>query len=202
VSNFRNSSKKASKVTRRVNSLPLRTRILIVCEGMKTEPNYFRSFRVNARIEIEPASGNTLSLVRRAEELAEGDTFDQIWCVFDRDSFPPGNFNNAIFAARAKGFRVAYTNEAFELWYMLHFNYHTSALSRTQYEPILTRNLGRKYRKNDSTMYTTLKSMQQAAITNAEGLISYYGVKHNPEVDNPSTTVHELVIELNKFLIP
>jgi hypothetical protein len=35
---------------RKVETRNLRQRILIVCEGAKTEPNYFKSFRVNKTI--------------------------------------------------------------------------------------------------------------------------------------------------------
>jgi hypothetical protein len=170
---FQKSSKKISDIKRKINSRPLRTRILIVCEGMKTEPNYFKSFRVNAQIEIEEAAGNTISLIRKAQEVAEGGDFDQIWCVFDRDSFPNGNFNNAIHAATASGFRAAYTNEAFELWYLLHFNYHISALSRHQYSKILSNNLGKNYQKNDTSMYELLLSRQATAIANADRLMAF-----------------------------
>lgn len=193
---------KNRKIERKIDSIPKRLRFLIVCEGMKTEPNYFSSFRVNAVVSIEEAAGNTRSLVRRASEVAEQEEFDQVWCVFDRDSFPPSDFNNAITSARARGFRVAYTNEAFELWYLLHFNYHTAALSRTTYSARLSRSLGHPYQKNDPNMYHQLKSLQSNAIKNAKRLLGSYGSTHNPENDNPCTTVHELVEELNKYLIP
>jgi len=38
------------------------------------------------------------------------------WCVFDRDSFPAKDYNIGIEQARAKGFKVAYSNEAFEIY--------------------------------------------------------------------------------------
>jgi hypothetical protein len=36
--------------SRRVNVRPLRPRFLIVCEGSRTEPTYFRRFRVNTEV--------------------------------------------------------------------------------------------------------------------------------------------------------
>lgn len=95
---------------------------------------------------------NTLSLVDEAIRLkgvkeAEaqwrgGPPYDQAWCVFDRDSFSADDFNSAIRKAEAAGFHVAYTNEAFELWYLLHFNDHWASLHRGQYHAILTERLG------------------------------------------------------------
>jgi len=35
---------------RQVNTRPPRPRFLIMCEGSRTEPNYFRRFRVNTEV--------------------------------------------------------------------------------------------------------------------------------------------------------
>ncbi|MCP4152147.1 MAG: RloB domain-containing protein, partial [bacterium] len=32
--------------------------------------------------------------------------YDQVWCVFDRDSFPPQNYNAAIKLAKQKNIRT------------------------------------------------------------------------------------------------
>lgn len=186
---------------RDVATIVERLRFLIVCEGMKTEPNYFRSFRVNVDVEIEPAAGNTLSVVRRADELAKKEKYDQIWCVFDRDSFPAADFDNAISSARSKGFRVAYSNEAFEIWYLLHFDNHVAALPRHQYWPILTSRLGKKYAKNSTEIYSDLQGSVQLAIRRAKRILSEYD-PHVPSKDNPSTTVFELVEELLANALP
>lgn len=50
---------------------------LIVCEGEKTEPNYFESLKRNlprctlelTNIDIEGTGNNTLSIIEKAEEL-------------------------------------------------------------------------------------------------------------------------------------
>jgi hypothetical protein len=65
-----------------------------VCEGEKTEPNYFRSFPVDAKViklEIKGEGRNTQSLVENAISLkngSESDETDRFWCVFDRDEKP------------------------------------------------------------------------------------------------------------------
>lgn len=181
---------------------PLRSRFLIVCEGSKTEPNYFRRFRVNTEVvdlEVIGLGDNTLSLVERTCELMRQDDYAQVWCVFDRDSFPAERFNEALNQARQSGIQVAYSNEAFELWYLLHFDYHDAALSRMRYQQMLTQRLEKPYRKNAPDMYNLLKDQQPEAIRNAQRLLAFYGPDHNPERDNPSTTVHRLVEELNYY---
>ncbi|TWJ56183.1 hypothetical protein CHCC5023_1520 [Bacillus paralicheniformis] len=47
-------------------------------------------------------------------------------------------------------------------------------------------------------MYNLLKSKQSTAIKNAKRLLESY-TSQNPENNKPSTTVHLLVEELNKF---
>lgn len=170
---------------------------LIVCEGAKTEPQYFRGFKLTSA-EIVPAGMNTTGLVKYAIQLKdefeeEGKRFDHYWCVFDRDSFLAQNFNAALQMARSHGFEVAYSNEAFELWYLLHFSYSDTALGRQLYAEKLTERLGRRYEKNDRTIYETLLPLQEQAIKHAKRLLASYAPNHNPEKDNPSTRVHELV---------
>jgi len=184
---------------RQVKSRRLRPKFLIVCEGTQTEPNYFKGFRVNKTIEIvvRGEGADPLSLVERTCELRQKDEYTNVWCVFDRDSFPPDQFNEAIRHAHDKDIHVAYSNEAFELWYLLHFAYHNAGIGRELYKQKLTACLGEPYRKNDLEMYRRLESWQPEAIRNAERLLAEYGDAHNPEKDNPCTMVHLLVQELN-----
>ena len=66
-------------------------RVLIVCEGAKTEPAYFRRLREvyrlsSANIYVTPANGSDPdSVVAFAEEQLEKN-YDRIYCVFDRDN--------------------------------------------------------------------------------------------------------------------
>jgi len=127
------------------------------------------------------------------------DDYDQVWCVFDRDDVPAEQFNAAMQLAEHLGILVAYSNEAFELWYVLHFQYLDTAISRDDYKTQLTSHLGVAYCKNDPDMYSTLLSKQGDAIRNARRLYEQYS-PHRPEQDNPSTTVHLLVDALNRFV--
>lgn len=178
---------------------------LIVCEGEKTEPNYFRSFKLtSANVTVEGCGRNTVSLINKAIEIRKkakinDEIFDQVWCVFDRDNFPPQDFNEAINLAERNDIKVAYSNEAFELWYLLHYHYYDTGFSRAKYKSMLTKLLGRPYKKNSMSMYEDLKEKQGDALRNAESLLKSYNPR-NPGKDNPSTTVHKLVAELNKFL--
>lgn len=191
---------KAAKLRRKVRGREPKQTFLIVCEGEKTEPNYFNGFRVkSATIKVEGLGANTISLVRKAIQLAKEDSFDQVWCVFDRDSFPTGNFNAAIALAKRNDIKVAYSNQSFELWYLLNFNYYQTAITRASYISRLHDLLGHRYEKNSATIYEELKDRQQIAIDNAKRLLNEYK-EAVPEQNDPSTTVHCLVEELNKFI--
>lgn len=195
--------KSLSNLKRRKNFKSIRRNLLIVCEGEKTEPLYFSSFRVPKKVfDVVGLGANTESLVEKAIEIRENETtsYDEIWCVFDRDSFPVQNFNNALSLARRNNIHVAYSNEAFEIWYLLHFYFHDAATSRDQYKKMLTARLGFPYKKNDPDMYDHLLHLQELAIKNAINLLNSY-VNHIPSNDNPSTTVHVLVKELNKYSV-
>jgi hypothetical protein len=178
---------------------------LIVCEGEKTEPNYFRAFRLSsATVKVEGCGMNTRSLVEKALEIRKkaednDEKFDEVWCVFDRDSFSLQNFNSTFDLAKREKIIIAYSNEAFELWYLLHFQYLDTGISRGDYKKRLSRLLKEPYKKNSTEMYRKLIDKQPIAIKNAENLLKTYNPR-NPGEDNPSTTVHLLVKELNKFL--
>ncbi|WP_009630758.1 RloB family protein [Synechocystis sp. PCC 7509] len=185
---------------RKVNTREIKQRFLIVCEGAKTEPNYFKSFRVpKVVIEIQGLGENPSKLVQSANELKSQDEYDQVWCVFDRDDWTKEDFNNAISSAKKYGFKVAYSNEAFELWYVLHFEFLNTGIPRNDYIKKLTSLLGKKYQKNSTTIYDDLLDKQDIAIKRAKKLLEEYEPS-KPEQDNPSTTVHLLVEQLKRFV--
>jgi len=187
---------------RKVNTREVKQRFLIVCEGAKTEPNYFKSFRVPknvVEIEIKGLGENPSKLVQSAKKLASQDEYDQVWCVFDRDDWLPKDFNDAIALAKSLKFKVAYSNEAFELWYVLHFEFLNTGIPRCDYIRKLDRLLNYKYHKNSEIIYDELLDKQNFAIKNATNLLRQYD-SSTPIKNNPSTTVHLLVQELNKFI--
>lgn len=192
--------------SRLVSSREKRPHFLIVCEGQETEANYFKSFRLDVTVKVIGTGYNTETLVLRTKEIQEqaqreGRAYKDVWVVFDRDDFPSDDFNNAIEQARQAGFGVAYSNEAFELWYILHFDYLNSGVSRKQYKQMLSEKLKKTYQKNDPMMYWHLEKQQYIAIQNAETLLKSYQPECNPVNDNPCTTVHQLVMRLNEHLV-
>ena len=182
-----------------------RRRVLIVCEDEKSSRNYFQSFDSSRSEVVAIGTGmNTLSLVEEAIALRnrahrDDAPYASVWCVFDRDSFPVQSYHRTFERARDEGLRVAWANEAFELWYLLHFNYLDTALSRDRYAEKLAPLLGIADEKADALMYARLEAKQPMALRNAHRLEKHWadlGV-NNPERHNPSTGVHKLVEHLN-----
>jgi hypothetical protein len=143
--------KRKADLTRRQNIRKLR-RILIVCEGEKTEPNYFRKFPANPevydRIDVCGTGYNTISLVNEAIRvknlaLQNKEPYIEIWCVFDKDDFSVESFASAIKLAEKNQIKCAYSIESFEIWYMLHFNYWScSETSVSEQQPLKTAKCG------------------------------------------------------------
>ena len=199
---------RSSELSRRQGVREIKQSFLIVCEGEKTEPDYFKAFRMTAAtVKAVGQAMNTMTLVSKAISIRDADqkkkrVYDQCWVVFDKDDFPARDFNQAIRYAENNGFRVAYSNQAFEYWFLLHYNLYTGAIHRSQYKEMLTKLTGMPYSKSEgygAVMYNLLLSRQQQAIANAETVLAE--ISHgNPAEEESSTTVHRLVIELNRFL--
>ena len=102
---------------------------------------------------------------------------------------------------------LAISNDAFELWFLLHYEYYSSETHRSNLQKHLTKKMGKKYNKNDLELYNKLKSSQHQAIKYAsklwndheQNIGSYINEtdklihKHNI---NPYTTVYQLVEKL------
>ena len=205
---------------RKRNTRSKRRYFLIVCEGEKTEPNYFESLKkdlprgvlTSCRIDIQGTGRNTLSLVYKSKEIKEklenetSLSIDKIWVVFDRDNFEPANFNEAINLCKNSSPEIgcAWTNEAFELWYLLHFDFHNTAFNRESYQKLIEKKLVPRigehyqYQKNSEEMYDLLKEYgsRELAIRFAIKLETEFKGRFDFANHNPCTKVHHLVAEL------
>ena len=195
----------------------IRGRILIVCEGKETEPNYFNSFprRDNVSVVTAGGKGSPSQVVKKAMELrdkAKQSPYDAVWAVFDKDNFT--DFKTAIDTAQGKQIGCAWSNEAFELWFIYHFENPTSAISRNDYGSKIEAHVkqGAKkqklsqyqkfsYQKNDGNVRRTLLDCggnEENAIKWAEKQAQEQGKWHGENWDkhNPCTMVYLLVKQL------
>ncbi|MGQ7871457.1 RloB family protein [Sunxiuqinia sp. sy24] len=190
--------------------------ILIVCEGENTEPSYFRQFRLSsATVKAIGEGYNTVSLVNRAVQLSNKNRYDQVWCVFDKDDFSTNDFNNAIQIANANDFGVAYSNQAFEYWVILHFDDHQGGgMHRNDYDKKINELLkpfGLSYDGKGSKVITEEifelmdsideklnKNRKYIAIKRAKRNLKKHD-ENNQALAESSTTVYKLVEELIKY---
>ena len=207
---MRERERKAHRLEKKIKVATSLTHLyyLIVCEGEKTEPNYFKALVQGRNSQVLTATidgegANTKSLIDIA--IKKRDTspihFDVVWAVFDKDDFV--DFNEAIEYAKSNGINVAWSNESFELWYYLHFQFLDTQVDRHQYIEMLTREIRKviptfEYCKNDEGMYKLLSEIgnQELGIKNAKALESRYEDADYAS-HNPCTTVYRLVDELN-----
>ena len=130
--------------------------------------------------------------------------YERKWAVIDKDDYSKNQINGAIQRARDLGFCVAISNEAYELWILLHFTPITAYTSRVdinkKLDKVFTEKFNIKYSKASQDVYPLIIGLQQQAITNSKRLVDSY-IRDNgrisPFSDNPLTTVYQLVEYLN-----
>lgn len=72
-----------------------------------------------------------------------------------------------------------------------------TGIDRAAYVTRLAGYLGQPYRKNDITLFDSLRPHQATAVSHARRLCESYQPHHRPDRDNPCTTVYQLVEALN-----
>lgn len=188
-------------------------RVLIVCEGSKTELNYLRDLRdslklSSANIEIYGNSGSSPKSVvwyakrRLSEEKEKGDTYDKVYCVFDKDTHSSYTqaINECKKTSRAQICCAITSVPCFEYWLLLHHEYSTkpftSAGNRSACDNLIRdlRKHLRNYSKGTKGWFNELNNRTDQAISHSEQALQA-AYKHG--TDNPTTRMHELV----KFLL-
>lgn len=185
-------------------------RVLIVCEGSKTEPNYFREIRdtyrlSTANIDIcgKECSSDPLSVVDYAiKKFREDPDYEYVYCVIDRDK------HTTFYAAMDKlrdtrlgknvTFKAITSVPCFEFWLLLHFCYTTRQFcasgiaSNCELVIAELKTMERipGYNKGAQNIFALTKAMLQDAIKHAKQL-----QQHNDATgtNNPATNMHELI---------
>jgi hypothetical protein len=223
---------------------------IIFCEDEHHEPLYFKSFeqekegiKINAISNLRSKKLNLNATIQFGLEkelivFNEGSyhvmpgVTDQLWCVYDRDlesetwaDIPMQNhidFDTAVITAEKAGLRVAWSNDVFEMWILLHFEQIPvgQILHRKYIYERLTvlfkHILPRNKELDDITSLDTfnykanmkrrerfinqviplLHPRTQTAITNAKILETEFATNVPYHLRNPCTMVHYLVQEI------
>ena len=195
--------RKHDSLRRRAPTRAPKRRILIVCEGEKTERLYFRAFQHdvhNPRVHVEIAkeTGVPLTVVEHAvrirreadEEAArmrdENLRWDDVWAVFDVDEHP--HIAEAAALAVAESVAVAISNPCFELWALLHFQDQRAHITRQQARAQLKAFLDDYEKALD---YAKMRGAYSSAVRRAGALDAVAAGDGRPGA-NPTTGVYRL----------
>jgi len=221
-------ARKAVDLARKKASRKPYSKVLIVCEGEKTEPTYFSDLKdhlelssTNIVVTGECGSSPT-SIVDYAIQLYRseentGDNFDKVYCVFDKDTHETyqraldkiADANHQVLGekvnAKPEDIFIATTSApCFEYWLLLHFNYTTAPFLGTGGKSACSRLINElkkympDYQKGDNSIFNQILDSQPQAIAYAVNALRESEKSGN---DNPSTKIHELIEYLKNIKI-
>jgi hypothetical protein len=217
---------KGWKKPRNVENIEQVEKFLIFCEGEQTEPNYFKGFKRYIQsnsiyknlveIEVNGVGAETERVLNYAINFVKEKKVKdaQVWCVYDKDSFPPEHFNNVVERIRAMNqnptdgvkYYAAWSNQCIEYWFVLHFNYYDADNDRQYYKD----NLDKNFKSKELPPYEKCKDpkiFEKLTFEGSPKLAIKYGKKRIRECGGqtvsdscPATKVYELVEKLAKYL--
>ena len=184
----------------------------IITNGEKTEKFYFDLLRKAKHslysVHVIFENADPYKLVEYAKNFCK--TANQVWCVFDIDyNYQEGRLIPALKFAKENDIKIAYSNNAFEVWLISHFKEFDSASSIDKYAGILTGLLkkngysGTYDKANASLVKDYFIPHYKDAVANAKVVYQRYVKKHHEEFGldsampiwewDASTTVFKLV---------
>lgn len=190
---------------------------LIVCEGKKTEPNYFNGLKkkINEKygnkvdvlipnIDIKGTGMNTTSLVKYTQKTVNhaNKVYGQVWVVFDKDDYNDEQFNSAIDNCN---YNVAWSNPNFEIWLLAHFKKVSRYVSKDDVLQELSKEFQKNelgdYAKNDIDVFdkVTSEGKLHTAIKNCE-YMEELNKDGQASQRNPMTKVYKIVDGLKEYL--
>jgi len=188
-----------------------RKSILIVCEGEKTEPIYFKALKERLRlimvdVEIVGEGAAPITVVNSAIELREErkqiasksltkTAYEIIYCVIDVEAPQPhGSLTDAVIKAKDNKLEIILSNPCFEYWYILHFRKTSAPFNTSQDAKSALRREHHTYSESDTTIFNVVYPKTSDAIKHSKEVLQE---QHNDAEDlsdcNPSTHVHKIV---------
>lgn len=216
----RRKARRVADLARKKASREPYPKVLIVCEGEKTEPNYFSELKdhlelsstnvvVTGECGSSPISVADYAIQLFRQEKITGDPFDKVYCVFDKDTHT--TYQQAldkiaeanqqaldeISGKKPKDIITATTSvPCFEYWLLLHFEYSTAPFIGTGGKSACSRLINElkkylpAYQKGGESIFVQLLDNQPQAIAYAAKSLRAADKSGD---DNPSTKIHELI---------
>lgn len=213
--------------SRRINKLRPVEKHYIFCEGKRTEPLYFTAFkneieknpvyRNAVTIQIEGLGKDIPKILDVAKNYLERRNINTgtVWCVYDKDDLSDSQFDflekraQELNQSKNNGlnYRVAWSNQCFEYWIMLHFSFYQSNTDRATYIRCLNSEFKKcgclGYNKLAPNVFDILNQHgnPKEALRRAKQRVKDCG-NVSPSKSSPATLVHILVEELAQYLPP
>ncbi|MCE9785976.1 RloB family protein [Shewanella algae] len=205
-------ARKAKELERKFGKRKRYEKVLIVCEGSKTEPIYFNDlishYKLSTANVIVDDNKETcpFKLLGIAKKIVKehdkfGSPFDKVYCVFDKDSHSKYDAaKSAIESMKGNPKYYAITSvPSFEYWLLLHFRDTVKPYKSTQSKSIgdlVYDDLRKEYPKYCKAcigIYSDIQPKQGVALDRASrGRLQVTELG----TDNPSTKVDILINEL------
>ncbi len=205
--------KNANRLRRLSRGIKEFSRVLIACEGGKTEPNYLADLcralgLTTAVVEVvgKKCDSAPISVYEYAAlRLKEDGAFDEVYCVFDRDTHE--TFDEAlgkIASHRSKKMQSIVSYPCFEYWILLHFRYTRGAMPSVGKKSCGDRMFDSvveqwpAYAKGSKNVYGYLaeRNLTEVAINRSIQARTDMAQTGNPD---PSTEVDKLVVRLREL---
>jgi hypothetical protein len=202
-------ARSANKLVRTKEKRASYDRILIVCEGEKTEPHYLDElinyYKLNtANVEVDgncasaPSKIVAYALKRYQQEKNKRDPFDKVYCVFDKDAHASYDAaQQTIAKSQPKNVFQAITSvPCFEYWLLLHYQYTDQPFHATGKKSSCDNLINElkiflpNYKKADKGIYAQLMHETSQAIAYSKRAAQQ---AKRTTMDNPSTMMHVLV---------
>lgn len=197
-------------------SIPVGKSVLFIYCGKCTEPSYFSSlFRMISDEFLLKSHGQTkleyddvvdaVDPLKMANDIkriikAKNKSYDEVWVVFDKDSFMNDNFDNAIHCIEnmnknsKTSFKALWSNQCIELWFILHFEFLQSSLNRQDYYPKLEKHLNKKYQKNNPSIFDDILEAKGSLSFAYKNAVKLLDIHKDKSYSNkwPATNIVEL----------
>ncbi len=205
-------------MARKSGNRQTRDKFIILTNGEQSETNYFtilKSHKSIYDVEVKFINADPIALVDNTEKLLH--TANQVWCVFDIDyTYKENRLLPALKKARTTGVKIAYSNMAFEVWLISHFQKCEKYLEVKDYAEILTKFLKQtgyafEYNKSDEVALKKIFIPRyKEATTNAKIVfqkrVKQFRETHNENAElpiwewNSSTNIFKLIEALHLSL--
>jgi hypothetical protein len=186
--------------------------IRIICEGLKTEPNYFNGWlKANGYVAANPAfkakDNSPRGVVKEAKEefkkarrlkIPPEKIF--VWAVFDRDGH--AGVPEAIDEVSNNEIKFAFSNVCFEFWILLHYARTTKAFADCdEVIDYIKHEYDADYGKSNDH-FTRVKDKINFALDNGDWLVNVYWQFDERQIweKNPYSNVHDMMNKIKKVL--